>query len=118
MKYLLLIYVSEEDAARRSEGENAKVMQEYIEYRRRIQEDENYVASAALQSVTTATTVRVREGKTLTTDGPFIETHEQLGGFFLVEAKDLDEAIRLAALIPGAKWGAVEVRPILPTPPL
>jgi hypothetical protein len=73
-------------------------------------------AGAPLESVTTATTVRVKEGKTLRTDGPFAETREQLGGFYLVEAKDLDEAVLIAAKIPGAKTGSIEVRPVMQIP--
>ena len=75
-------------------------------------------AGEALQPISTATTVRVKNGKTLTTDGPFAETREQLGGFYLVEAKDLDEAIKLAAGIPASRTGSIEVRPIMPTPPI
>jgi len=71
----------------------------------------------ALEPTSSATTVRVRNGKTLTTDGPFAETKEQLGGFLLIEAKDLDEAVRIAAGFPAPRYGSVEVRPILPTPP-
>ena len=72
-----------------------------------------YVSGEALQPTATATTVRVRDGKTLTTDGPFAETKEALGGFYLVEAKDLDEALALGAACPGAKWGSIEVRPVV-----
>jgi hypothetical protein len=80
--------------------------------------DEIRSGGEALQPVSTATTVRVKNGKTLTTDGPFAETREQLGGFYLVEAKDLDEAISLAKGIPSARTGSIEVRPIMPTPPV
>src|SRR5262245_39761022 len=76
----------------------------------------SYKGSNRLRPVSTATTVRVRSGKTLTTDGPFAETREQLGGYYLVEARDLDEAIGIAARIPGAKYGSVEVRPVWPVP--
>ena len=79
---------------------------------------DNYIGGEALQPVATATTVRQRNGKTLTTDGPFAETKEQLGGFYLVDAKDLDEAIQLAGRIPAVRTGSVEIRPILPTPPV
>jgi hypothetical protein len=74
-------------------------------------------AGDALQPSSTATTVRVREGRTLSTDGPFAETKEQLGGYYLVEAKDLDEAIKLAARVPGAQFGSIEVRPVMALPP-
>jgi hypothetical protein len=117
MKYLLLIYENEADWAAIPEAEKGKIFQEYVDYSKRIRQSGHYVAGQALQPVATATTVRVKNGKTLTTDGPFAETREQLGGFFMVEAKDLDEAIALAAGIPGARTGSIEVRPILPTPP-
>jgi hypothetical protein len=117
MKYLLLIYENEADWAAIPEAEKGKIFQEYVDYSKRIRRSGHYVAGQALQPVATATTVRVKNGKTLTTDGPFAETREQLGGFFMVEAKDLDEAIALAAGIPGARTGSIEVRPILPTPP-
>jgi hypothetical protein len=118
MKYLLLIYENEAAWAAIPEGERGKIFQEYMDYSRRIRKSGNYLGGEALQPVATATTVRVKNGKTLTTDGPFAETREQLGGFFLVEAKDLDEAITLAAGIPGARTGSIEVRPIMPTPPV
>ena len=117
MKYLLLIYENEADWAAIPEAEKGKIFQEYVDYSKRIRKSGHYVAGQALQPVATATTVRVKNGKTLTTDGPFAETREQLGGFFMVEATDLDEAIALAAGIPGARTGSIEVRPILPTPP-
>ena len=116
MKYLLLIYEAEADWAKILEDEKGKIYQEYMDYAKRIRKNGNYLGGEALQPVSTATTVRVKNGKTLTTDGPFAETREQLGGFFFVEAKDLDEAIALAAAIPGARTGSIEVRPILPTP--
>ncbi len=116
MKYLLLIYESEETWNRTSEAERGKIFQEYMDYTSRIKKSGNYLAGQALQPVATATTVRLKNGKTLTTDGPFAETREQLGGFYWVEAKDLDEAIKLAAGIPAARTGSIEVRPIMPTP--
>ncbi len=118
MKYLLLIYENEGASAGRSEAEHGKIFQEYMDYTARIRKKGNYVAGEALQPVSTATTVRVKNGKTLTTDGPFAETREQLGGFYMVEAKDLDEAIALATGIPAVRTGAIEVRPIMPTPPV
>ena len=117
MKYLLLIYENEASFAGLSEAEQGKVFQEYMDYSNRIRKSGNYIAGQALQPISTATTVRVKNGKTITTDGPFAETREQLGGFYMVEAKDLDEAITLAAGIPAARTGSIEVRPILPTPP-
>ncbi len=117
MKYLLLIYENEASFAGVSEAEQGKIFQEYMDYTGRIHKSGNYIAGEALQPISTATTVRVKDGKTLTTDGPFAETREQLGGFYMVEAKDLDEAIALAAGIPASRTGSIEVRPIMPTPP-
>jgi hypothetical protein len=116
MQYLLLIYENEASFASLSEEEQGKIFQEYLDYTDRIRKSGNYLAGEALQPTTTATTVRVKGGKTVATDGPFAETREQLGGFYMVEAKDLDEAIGLAAGIPGSRTGSIEVRPILPTP--
>ena len=116
MKYLLLIYESEQASVGLSEAEQGQIYQEYMDYTNGIRKSGNYIAGEALQTVSTATTVRVKNGKTLTTDGPFAETKEQLGGFYMVEAKDLDEAIKLAAGIPAVRTGSIEVRPILPTP--
>jgi hypothetical protein len=117
MKYLLLIYESEQAFTGVSEAEQGKIFGEYMEYTNRIKKNGNYIAGEALQPVSTATTVRVKNGKTLTTDGPFAETREQLGGFYMVEARDLDEAIKLATGIPAVRTGSIEVRPIMPTPP-
>src|SRR6185436_1653960 len=97
MKYLLLIYESEQASAGLSEAEQGKIFEEYMTYTKGIKKSGNYIGGEALQPISDATTVRVKNGKTLTTDGPFAETREQLGGFYLVEAKDLDEAIKLAA---------------------
>lgn len=116
MKYLLLIYSDETQWASMSEAEGQEVMAEYMKYTQDIHKSGNYLGGDALQPTATATSVRVRDGKRLTTDGPFAETREQLGGFYLVEAKDLDEAIDLAARIPSARVGTIEVRPIMPTP--
>ena len=115
MKYLLLIYENEANFASLSQAEQGKVFEEYKAYTMDITRSGHRLAGQALQPVSTATTVRVKNGKTVTTDGPFAETREQLGGFYMVEAKDLDEAIGLAARIPGARTGSIEVRPILPT---
>jgi hypothetical protein len=116
MQYLLLIYAKESDWASRSEAEKGQIFQDYMSFAQSIRASGNYVGGEALQPVATATTVRVKNGKTLTTDGPFAETKEQLGGYFLIEAKNLDEAIAIAARIPDSKTGSVEVRPIMPTP--
>ena len=118
MKYLLLIYENEGDFAKVTEEEGNKIFAEYMEYTKGIRKAGNYIGGEALQPIATATTVRQRNGKTLTTDGPFAETKEQLGGYYLVEAKDLDEAIKLAGGIPAVRTGSIEVRPIMPTPPI
>jgi hypothetical protein len=118
MKYLLLIYENEANFATITEEEGNKIFAEYMDYTKGIRKSGNYVSGEALQPVATASTVRVQNGKTLTTDGPFAETKEQLGGFYLVEAADLDEATRIANRIPIVRTGSVEVRPILPTPPI
>lgn len=115
MKYLLLIYENESVGAGLSEADQNAVWGEYMTFTQDIRKTGHHVAGEALQPVATATTVRVKDGKTVSTDGPFAETREQLGGFYMVEAKDLDEAIALAARIPAARTGSVEVRPILPT---
>ena len=118
MKYLLLIYENEGNFAKVTEEEGNKIFAEYMDYTKGIRKAGNYVGGEALQPIATATTVRQRNGKTLTTDGPFAETKEQLGGYYLVEAKDLDEAIKLAGGIPAVRTGSIEVRPIMPTPPI
>lgn len=113
MHYLLLIYDNETMMGQMPPAETGKMLAEYGEFTRGIRASGNYIAGEALKPVATATTVRVREGKTVTTDGPFAETREQLGGFYLIDAKDLDEAIAIAAKIPSAKIGSIEVRPIM-----
>lgn len=112
MNYLLLIYEDEKALHARDEKTRNEVFAEYQEFTSSVREGGHFVAADALQPTTTATSVRVREGKTITTDGPFAETKEQLGGFYLIEAKDLDEAISIAARIPSARYGTIEVRPI------
>jgi hypothetical protein len=113
MKYLCLIYDEEKTIDAMSSTESAAFMGEYFAFTRGIQESGQFVAGEALQPVATATTVRIRNGRMSTTDGPFAETREQLGGFYLVEAKDLDEAIQVAAKIPSARTGSIEVRPVV-----
>jgi hypothetical protein len=117
MQYLLLIYENEAAFGKLSEAEQGKIFGEYMDYSNRIRKSGHYVGGEALQPTSSATTVRVKNGKTVTTDGPFAETREQLGGFYMVEAKDLDEAIKLATGIPAVRSGSIEVRPIMPTPP-
>jgi len=116
MQYVLLIYTDESGMKNATPGDQAQMMKEYGDFTAAIVKSGNFKAGDALQSSSTATTVRVRDGKTLTTDGPFAESREQLGGYYLVEAKDLDEATKIAARIPGARFGAIEVRPIMQLP--
>ena len=113
MQYLLTIYRSEAELFKKSDAERQKIAADYGTYTQSIIQSGHFKAGDGLQPTTTATTVRVREGKVLTTDGPFAETREQLAGYYLVDAKDLDEAIGLAARIPNAKDGSVEVRPVM-----
>ena len=112
MQYLILIY-SEESTEPPDMAQIGAVMDEYNAYTAMLRDKGHYVAGEALQPTTTATTVRIRDGQTMTTDGPFAETKEALGGFYLVEAADLDEALALGAACPGAKHGSIEVRPIV-----
>jgi hypothetical protein len=112
MQYLVLIY-SEEPADAPDPAQIGAVMTEYNAYTDMLRQRGALVAGEALQPTATATTVRVRDGQTMTTDGPFAETKEALGGFYLIEAKDLDEALALGGACPGAKWGSIEVRPIV-----
>jgi hypothetical protein len=113
MKYLCLIYDEEKTLEAMPKDASDAFMGEYSAFTEGIRASGQYVAGEALQSVSAATTVRVRNGKLVTSDGPFAETKEQLGGFYLVEAKDLNEAIQLAAKIPSAKLGSIEVRPVM-----
>jgi hypothetical protein len=112
MQYLLMIYQNEADYAKMDAATSKKMLEEYGAFTQSIIQGGNFKAGDRLQPTTTATTVRVREGKTLTTDGPFAETREQLAGYYLIEAKDLDAALAIAARIPGARIGSIEVRPI------
>jgi hypothetical protein len=113
MKYLCLIYGEEAGWTTRSNQEREQMTAEYMAYTDDIRRSNHYVAGEALMPIATASTVRVRNGKLQTTDGPFAETKEQLGGFYLIEATDLNDAIQVAGRIPGAKWGSIEVRPIM-----
>lgn len=110
MKYILLIYMAE-DAL--SETERSHCYVESAQLAQTLHAQGKFLSTAPLHSVTTATSVQVRNGKSLVTDGPFAETREQLGGFFLINAQDLDAAIAIAAQIPGAKVGTVEIRPVV-----
>ena len=115
MKYMLLIYLEEKAL---DESEREQCYQESAQLAHEIQAAGQYLAAAPLHPTSMAASVRVREGRRLVTDGPFAETREQLGGYFLVEAKDLDEAIAIAARIPMARRGTVEVRPVIEIPGL
>ena len=115
MKYMLLIYHDEQAWNRHTEAEVQQIYREYGQLIQELQSGGQYLAGNQLQPTTTAGTVRVRNGKQLVTDGPFAETREQLGGFFLIDAKNLDEATSIAARIPSARMGAVEVRPVVET---
>jgi hypothetical protein len=112
MKYLCLIYDEEKSLAGMSKADSDAFMGEYFAFTEGIKKSGHYLGGEALKPVHTATTVRIRNGKTSTTDGPFAETKEQLGGFYMIEAKDLNEAIQIAAKIPSARTGTVEVRPV------
>ena len=113
MKYLLLIYQNEKQWTAHSEAEVQKIYQEYGQLRQELMSSGNFIGGSQLHPIATASSVQVRDGKPLITDGPFAETHEQLGGYFLVEAKNLDEALAIATRIPSAREGTVEVRPIV-----
>lgn len=112
MKYALLIYGDESGQADATPEQQAEVMQAYMAFTKSIEDTGQHLGGEALDATSTATTVRVRDGETLTTDGPFAETREALGGFYLIEAADLDEAIGIAARLPGSWFGSVEVRPV------
>jgi hypothetical protein len=113
MQYLCLIYQDEREWQKLTPAESATITGEFFAYSESIRKSGHYVGGNALQPTHTATTVRVRQGKAATTDGPFAETKEQLGGYYLLKARDLNEAIQLAARIPGARLGSVEVRPVM-----
>jgi hypothetical protein len=113
MQYILLIYENEAEQKARSEEESKRIFGEYMAFTGAIKQSGHMRGGEPLQPTSTATSVRVKGGKTVRTDGPFAETREQLGGFYVIEAKDLDEAVGIAARIPGAKTGCVEVRPII-----
>jgi hypothetical protein len=113
MQYLLLIYDSEAVLGAMSPADQSKILEDYGKFTKEIKEKGKHLAGHQLKPVATATTVRVRDGKRVTTDGPFAETKEQLGGFYMINANDLDEAIAIAARVPSAKVGSIEVRPIV-----
>jgi hypothetical protein len=115
MKYLLLMYADEKDW---TEAERASCYKASTEYAHELKSKGHFLAAAPLLPVSTATSLRLRDGKSIVTDGPFAETREQLGGYFQIEAKDLDEAIAIAEKLPGARKGTVEIRPIIDIPEL
>ncbi len=116
MRYILLIYSREADWTNLSPKEKGDIYQQYVAFTESIRKSGHYVVGDGLEPTSTATTVRVRNGKAVSTDGPFAETREQLGGYYVIEAKDLDEASTIAARIPGATMGSIEVRPIMGMP--
>jgi hypothetical protein len=115
MQYLLLIYDEEKNWETMSEAERNGLFGEYGAYTQELQASGKLVGGNPLQPTATATTVRVRDGEQVVTDGPFAETKEQLGGYYLIEAESVDGALEWAAKIPGARWGSIEVRPIMAT---
>jgi hypothetical protein len=117
MKYLCLVYQNEAGGLTIPPDDMGKLLREVRAYLEATRASGHLLGSNRLQPTRTATTVRVREGQTITTDGPFAETKEQLGGYLLIEASDLNEAIQVAARFPGARWGSVEVRPVQDMPP-
>ena len=113
MQYLLMIYRSEAEAGEADAAARQQMSGDYGAFTQSIIQSGHFKAGDGLQPVSTATTVRIRDGKTLTTDGPFAETREQLAGYYLLEAKDLDDALAIAARIPEAVRGCIEVRPVM-----
>jgi hypothetical protein len=113
MKYMLLIYDVEKEWDGLTEAERQKIYAEYRELQEDLSSKGKFLAGSQLQPTTTATAIRVRNGKQIVTDGPFAETREQLGGYILIEAKDLDEANSIAGRIPSARMGTVDVRPLV-----
>jgi len=112
MKYMLLVHHDEEVFGKFSETKRQQMLDESVELTHQLHAKQQYISASPLQPAATAAIVRVRDGKSFVTDGPFIETREQLAGYFLIDAKDLDEAIGIAARVPGARIGTVEVRPV------
>jgi hypothetical protein len=115
MQYMLLIYDAEDTLAKMSPDEAAQFRDEYMRFTEEIRASGHLRGGGELQSIRTATTVRTRAGKTTTIDGPFAETREQLGGYYLIEANDLDEALKIASRVPSARTGSIEIRPVVPS---
>lgn len=116
MRYLLLIYTDESTRPEAPPEDTEVTLKPWWEYNGWVREKGWYVGSDALQPTATATTVRERDGKTLTVDGPFAETKEQVGGYYLIECENLDQAIEAASRVPAVKWGSIEVRPVMDFP--
>lgn len=112
MRYLCLVYLEEKNLNALSRNDRVALSDESMAYCEELQKNGQFIAASPLHPIETATTVRVREGKTSVTDGPFAETKEQLGGYYLIDVKDLNDAIRVASKIPPARLGSIEVRPI------
>ena len=116
MRYMLLIYSPESYWQSISEQERGKIYQEYLDFTDSIRKSGHWLAGNPLEATAAATTVRVRNGKAMATDGPFAETREQLGGYYIIQAKNLDEATAIAERVPSSRIGSIEVRPILDMP--
>jgi hypothetical protein len=116
MKYMLLIHHDEQAWEKLSDAQRQPIFGEYMQLTQELSSRGQYLGGAPLQSTSVATSVRLRHGKRLVTDGPFAETREQLGGYFLIDTKDRDEAIGIAARIPAARWGTIEVRELVEVP--
>jgi hypothetical protein len=112
MKYMLLVHHDEEAFGKFSETKQQQMLEESVELTHQLHAKRQYINASPLQPTATAAIVRVRDGKSFVTDGPFIETREQLAGYFLIDAKDLNDAIGIASRVPGARIGTVEVRPV------
>ncbi|MGP0593989.1 YciI family protein [Nitrospira sp. T9] len=113
MKYLLLVHHDENAFSKMSEAIRKEMLEESVQLTHQLHTKRQYLSASPLHPASTAVIVRVRKGKPLVTDGPFVETREQLAGFFLINANDLDEAVRIALRVPGARIGTVEVRPLI-----
>jgi hypothetical protein len=113
MKYMLLIYHEEQAWNSLTEAEHQEIYREYRQLIQELESNKKYLAGGQLQPTSTASSVRVRNGKQMVTDGPFAETREQLGGFFMIEANDLAEAAKIAGRIPSSRMGSVEIRPVV-----
>lgn len=113
MKYLLLVHHDEQALEKISEPERRQMLEESVQLTHQLHDDRQYLSASPLHPASTATIVRMRDGKRFVTDGPFMETKEQLAGYFLIDAADLGEAIDIAAQIPGARIGTIEVRPLI-----